>query len=155
MLVIIRGPLGIGKSTVAKEIAKKLNAEYASVDKILENKKLDTIDKKLGKIPLKKFLLANKAILDMKNTNLVIDGNFYYKEQIEDLIKKSRNCKVFTLKAPLEECIRRDKLRKKSLGEKATKEVYNLASSFGYGTIINTENKTPNQVIKLIIKNLK
>ena len=34
-IILIRGPLAVGKSTVAKLVAKKINAEYLSLDKIL------------------------------------------------------------------------------------------------------------------------
>ncbi len=34
--IIIRGPLGCGKSTIAKALSKKLNAKYFAIDKILE-----------------------------------------------------------------------------------------------------------------------
>jgi shikimate kinase len=30
--VIIRGPLGVGKTTIAKRLAKQLNAKYISID---------------------------------------------------------------------------------------------------------------------------
>ena len=34
-VIIIRGPLGSGKTTIAKEVARKLNAEYISIDSIV------------------------------------------------------------------------------------------------------------------------
>ncbi len=37
--VIIRGPLGCGKSTISKELAKKLKAKYFSVDDLVEQVK--------------------------------------------------------------------------------------------------------------------
>lgn len=153
MNIIIRGPLGIGKTTIAKEVAKNLNAKYLSVDKLLEENNLDKVDKKIGKVPLNNFLKVNKIISRLKG-DLVIDGNFYYKKQIEDLIKKIGKIKVFTLKASLNECIRRDKSRKNQLGKKAAREVFNLVSKFDYGKIVDTENKTSEEVVKLILKEL-
>ena len=148
--IIIRGPLGIGKTTVAKALAKKIKAKYVSIDKLLEKRKLDKVDKKLRKIPLKNFLLVNKIISNIKNKKLVVDGNFYYKQQIEDLIKRLKNCKVFTLKAPVDVCISRNKERKKVYSEIATRAVRNLVSEFDCGISINTENKTKNEVIEEI-----
>jgi shikimate kinase len=150
--IIIRGPLGIGKTTIAKEIAKKLNAKYVSIDKILENNGLDRKDNHF--IP-KDFIKANEIAL--KNTNkkrIIFDGCFYFKEQIKHL-KKIDKTVVFNLKAPLSTCIKRDKGRKKVYGKQAAKEVYELVSKFDYGININTNNKTPEQVIKLIIEVLK
>jgi len=39
--IIIRGPAGVGKTTIAKKLAKYLNADYASIDKIMKENKLD------------------------------------------------------------------------------------------------------------------
>ena len=36
--ILIRGPLGIGKTTIAKLLAKKLGAERFHIDKVLEEK---------------------------------------------------------------------------------------------------------------------
>ena len=42
--IIIRGPLGIGKSTIAKALAEILKAEYIAIDKVLEENGLDRKD---------------------------------------------------------------------------------------------------------------
>jgi tRNA uridine 5-carbamoylmethylation protein Kti12 len=154
-LIIIRGPLGIGKSTMSKLLAKKINVEYLSIDKVLENNKLDKIKGEC--IPLKNFIEANNIVLPilkekLKMKSVIIDGNFYHKEQIEHLTKEVKNkCLVFTLKAPLETCIERDKLRKNSYGKDAAKEVHNLVSRFDYGIIIDTDKKTEEQVVEEIL----
>ena len=44
IFVIIRGPAGVGKSTIAKAIAKKLGALYISFDEILSKHNLDIIE---------------------------------------------------------------------------------------------------------------
>ena len=149
--IIIRGPLGIGKTTIAKALAEKLKAEYVSIDELLEKEGLDNVDKKIGKIPLKNFILVNDIIAKM-NGDKVIDGNLYYKEQVEDLVKRLGNCKVFTLKASVDVCINRDKSRKRVYGEGAARAVYNLVTAFGYGTLINTENKTKEDVVEDILE---
>jgi len=151
--IIIRGPAAIGKSTISKILAEKIKAEVIHFDKIMENLDLDYIPGEKW-IPLNKFLKADKIILPelkskLQKRNLIIEGNFYHKEQINDLIKnlKSKNF-IFTLKASLEECIKRDKKRKDKLGEKAVKDVFKLVSSFNSGIIINTNNKTPKGVVR-------
>jgi len=85
----------------------------------------------------------------------VFDGNFYHKEQINDLIK-NLNFKnfVFTLTADLKTCIKRDKERKNSYGKEAACAVYKLVSAFDYGFVINTNNKNSEQVVNEIIKQL-
>ncbi len=156
LYIIIRGPAGIGKSTISEILAKKIKAEVIHFDKIMENLGLDYIPGEKW-IPLNKFLKADKIILPklkekLKKGNLVIEGNFYHKEQIDDLIKnlKSKHF-IFTLKASLKECIKRDKNRKDKLGEKAVKDVFKLVSSFNEGRIINTNNKTPEEVVSEVL----
>ena len=40
-IIIIRGPLGVGKSTVSKELAKKLKGRHIPIDKVLEENNLE------------------------------------------------------------------------------------------------------------------
>ena len=91
--IIIRGPLGCGKSTISKALAKRLKAEHFAVDRILDEFNL-TKDKEKGYISQKSFFKANeiiaeraKKILD-DGRSVVFDGNFYWKSQIDDLISR-------------------------------------------------------------------
>lgn len=159
--IIIRGPLGIGKSTIAKSLAKNIKAEYIAYDRILDKHNL-TKDKEDGYISQKSFLKANEIIapkakrfLD-KGKSVVFDGNFYWKSQIEDLISKLNYPHyVFTLKAPLKVCIKRDKERIKTHGKDAAEAVYRKSIEFEYGTIINTENKSVKEIVNEIKKRVK
>ncbi|MDO8459549.1 MAG: AAA family ATPase [Nanoarchaeota archaeon] len=160
--IIIRGPLGIGKSSVAKELSEILNAEYISMDSIIEELGLDKVPETEECIPAKSFIKADEYILPKIKKKLaegkivVFDGNFYHKEQIEHLLNDLSNYKhyIFTLKAPLKVCIERDKQRAKPYGKWAAMAVHNLVSRFDYGTIINTENKNLHQVVKEILSYL-
>jgi len=114
--VVIRGPLGVGKSTVAESLAKRIEAEHISIDRILDEHGLEEWDG--GYISQKSFLRANaraveraRGFLD-KGTPVIFDGNFYWKSQIEDLlIQLDYRHYVFSLKAPLSVCIERDSRR--------------------------------------------
>jgi len=158
--IIIRGPLGIGKTTISRALAEEIDAEYISIDEVLEKNNLDKIEGEC--IPAKNFLKANKLIVPKakkfldNHKSLIFDGNFYHKEQIEDLIKnlKYKNY-IFTLKASLKSCVERDKNRKSIYGEDATKAVYSIASKFDYGIEINTENKTIKEIVNEIKESLK
>ncbi len=159
--IIIRGPLGIGKSTVSRNLANILNGAYVSVDDVLEENGLDQVDENEGKIPVKNFIKGNEIVLSKIKQYLddgkvvIIDGNFYHREQIEHFENNLPFKQyVFTLKAPLEVCIARDVGRKNSYGQDATTAVYNLVSAFDYGTAIDTENKTVQQTVKNIISYL-
>ena len=141
--VIIRGPLGCGKSTIAERISKILKAKYFAVDKVLDDYDL-TKDKEAGYISQRSFKKANEIISPQakdilnKGISIIFDGNFYWKSQIEDLINRLNFPHyVFTLKAPLKVCIARDIERGKTHGEDAARAVYKKSTEFDYGTIID------------------
>jgi tRNA uridine 5-carbamoylmethylation protein Kti12 len=159
--VIIRGPLGVGKTTISKRLAKTLKAEYVSIDKILKDNDLDNIDPKLECIPIENFIKVNEIILPESRSmlgdgkNVIIDGAFYHKEAIEHLISNLEFPHfVFTLKASVKECIKRDKERQHSYGIEAVRGVYNLVDRFDYGVNIDIDKKTINQVVGELKKQL-
>jgi predicted kinase len=157
--VVIRGPAGIGKSTIAKKLADILSGYYISFDEIMKKNKLDTIVD--DGIPAENFVKANVLVIPqarekLKNNKIVIfDGCFYRGEQIQHL-KKSLAFKhfLFSLKAPLKECLERNKTRKKPMNNKAIKEVYHLVSVLQIGIEIDTSEKTEIEVVSKILKYL-
>jgi len=132
--IVIRGPLGVGKTTVAERLAKELGAEYISIDRILDEHGLWESGR------LSEFLRANafaveraRGILD-EGTPVVVDGNFYWKSQIEDLVRTlDHRHFVFTLKAPLRLCIERDRGRDLPHGSEGARAVYAKSTRFEYG----------------------
>lgn len=158
--IIIRGPLGIGKTTIARELSKKLKAKYIAYDRIIDEHELYK-DTEEGYISQKSFFKANEIVIEQVNSIInkkpvVLDGNFYWKSQIDDLVNKLKHPHyIFTLKAPLETCIERDDKRKKTHGKDAATAVYKKSTFFNYGIQINTNNKTEEQVINEILKKVK
>tara|TARA_Y100000034_G_C6776269_1_gene346623 strand:- start:320 stop:820 length:501 start_codon:yes stop_codon:yes gene_type:complete len=159
--IIIRGALGIGKSTISENLAKILKANHILIDNILKKNDLDHIDDNIGCISPKNFIKGNKIILPEVKKNLekgkivIFDACFYHKEVIEHLIKNlPYNHYVFTLKASLENCRERDSKRKKACGKEAAMAVYKLVSKFNYGIVINTNKKNIKEVVKKILSYL-
>lgn len=159
-LIILRGPLGVGKTTVAKKLGAALNARVVSIDFVLEKHGLDQTEEGEG-IPIKNFLKANEIILPQIKAALsegkpaVIDGCFYHKEQIEHFIQNvDAPCTVFTLKASVETCIARDKEREKIYGEGAAMAVHAMVSRFDHGMVIDTEGKTPEETTEALLSSL-
>lgn len=141
--IIIRGPLGSGKTTVARKLAKAFHAEYIAVDRILDEYDL-TGDHEDGYISQKSFLKANEIVIPearrllSKEKIVIFDGNFYWKSQIEDLIQKLNfSYYIFTLKIPLQVCIECDSGRKNPHGIDAATAVYKKSTSFDFGINID------------------
>lgn len=147
--IIIRGPLGVGKTTVAERLAKRLGAKHVSVDSVLEKHGLDKAAEDTGCIPVENFMNADDLIFpEMKETlgkgkAVIFDGCFYHKGHIAHIIDNlAYRGFVFTLNASLKTCIERDRERAKPYGEDAAGAVHSLVSRFDMGTIIDTEGKT-------------
>ena len=142
-------------------LAKELNAEYASVDEVLDKHGLDQAPTEAECIPAENFIKADEIIFPEvkqllgKNKPVIFDGCFYHKEHIEHLIKNlSYPHHIFTLKASLEICIERDKNRNKVYGEGAACAVHYLVSKFDSGIVINTENKTAEETLREVIASI-
>ena len=91
--IILRGPLGSGKTTIAKQLAQQLQARHFAVDDMLERSKIP-ITHEDGYISQETFLRVNnwmiaeaETLLD-DGTPIIFDGNFYWKSQIDDLIER-------------------------------------------------------------------
>lgn len=152
-VVIIRGPLGVGKTSVSDTLCKILGMHHIAIDQVLRQNKLDAS----GDISLDTFLKANRIIMPLvknylkQNIAVVIDHNFYYKEQLVDLINRFDDVLVITLKASLATCLKRDLSRQKAHGQEATKAVYTLVAKFDYGHIIETDKKDAHAVAAEIL----
>lgn len=154
--IIIRGPLGSGKTTIAKALAARLSADYISVDEVLSTNKLED-DKQEGFISEKSFKRANdfiaeiaKPLLDTKKP-IVIDGNFYWQSQIDDLTEKlTYPHAIFSLDAPLEACLQRDAEREKPLGADATRVVYEKTMSVEVGRKVDATKDLEEIITEMI-----
>jgi len=146
--VIIRGPMAVGKTTVAKQLAILLRGEYVSVDQVLAEHKLDQVPPGSESIPVDRFLAANDLIIPKAleslehNMPVIFDAAFYHREVIDDLVQSlPYQHFIFTLKAPVEICIERDKKRKQPYGQEAVQAVHSLVSRFDAGIIIDASQQ--------------
>jgi len=150
-LIVIRGPLGVGKTTVSKILTQNLNIEYLSLDQILKDNDLEGTDG----IPLKNFLKGNKIISEIANkskNSFIIDGCFYYEEQINDLKKKFDNdVIIFTLNSDVEKCIERDSKRTKVYGEDSARFVHMVTTKIQVGHKIDNSNLSIEETVEKIM----
>lgn len=153
--IIIRGPAGVGKTTIAKKLAKELKADYFSFDKIMRKNNLDNL---VGKgIPSENFIKANEIIilLIIRKKRAVLDGCFYREKQINHLLNKLKTkVYIFTLDADITECSKRNKTRKNPMTEENIKQVHNLVSEIKIGININTVGKSIQQIVSEILNHL-
>ena len=107
--------MGVGKSTIGKIIAKKLNYNFVDVDKLIESKEnlsINLIFKHKGENYFRK--IEYKVILsELKNNNSVISlgGGAFLNTTIRKNAKKLSTS--FWLDVPVDELIKRLKKNKK------------------------------------------
>jgi len=157
--VIVRGPLGSGKTTLSARLADRLKAEHIAIDQILEKHHLEEWEN--GYISESSFLQANHIAASSarpflrRGTPVVIDGNFYWRSAVDDLLR----CLpfphvVFTLKVPLSTCIARDGVRSPPHGAEAAREVYAKTISFDYGVPVDASGSVE-ETVELLWRELK
>lgn len=149
-IILIRGPLGVGKSTIAEKLANDIHAEYVSLDKLLKDNDLEGTDG----IPLENFLKSNKILFDIINTSknsFIIDGCYYYQEQIDDLQRMFNNkIIIFSLVTTVENCIKRDSKRETVYGEDAARFVHRVTTKIKAGYEIDNSDLTVQETINNI-----
>jgi hypothetical protein len=108
--LILRGPLGSGKSTVAEALASAVRGRVVRLDGLA--------DKSWDGGSARMFLRGNVALerrarpLLAKAIPVIFDGCFFWKSQIRDLeARLPFPHETFTLKVPLSVCIDRDQRR--------------------------------------------
>ena len=155
--IIIRGPLGSGKSTISKKLAHILDAKHVHVDEVLEKHGLDKMPPDAPCIPAENFIKANEIVLPEVKELLaggkivIFDACFYHKEVIEHLIQNLPfEHYIFTLKAPLELCVQRDSKRHKTHGEGAAVAVHSLVTQFDCGNIIDVSGSLEDTIKDII-----
>jgi tRNA uridine 5-carbamoylmethylation protein Kti12 len=128
--VVVRGPLGAGKTTVARALATAIPGAYISIDTLLERDEWDGGSEEL-------FLRTNREAVREARPSLerrvpvVFDGNFYWPRVIHDLGRRlAYPHAVYALRVPLPLCIERDRARSVSYGEEATREVFEKVRPF-------------------------
>ena len=140
--LVMRGPLGVGKTTISAALARSIHATVVSIDQIA--------DKEWDGGSVRLYLAANGIVAEKARRAfahgipVVLDGCFYWKTQIEDLTRRLPYPHVvFTLMAPLSVCAARDSGRRVSFGAEAVEQVYRKVTRFEYGIRIDATEDIP------------
>lgn len=156
--IIIRGPLGSGKTTISRRLSLELGAHYVSIDEILEEYNLEEWEE--GYVSLTSFIRANEIAVKLalkylvEGRAVVFDGNFYYRSQIEDLENRliGHSPQIFTLGVPLHMCIERDAMRRQSFGPEATGEVFRKSAGVDRGIVIDATGSVADTINRILTK---
>ncbi len=122
----LTGMMGVGKSTIGKIVAKKLNYEFVDVDKIIENKEGSSINYIFKNKSEDYFRQIEKEItmaeLNKYNSVISLGGGAFLNNSIRKNAKKLSTS--FWLDVPINELIKRLKKNNKRplLFKKNTKE---------------------------------
>ena len=140
--LVLTGMMGVGKSTIGRILAKKLNTKFIDVDKIIEKSEKRSI-KKIFQIDGENYFrkLEEKTtikILKSKKAVIALGGGAFMNDQIRSEVLKS--CVSFWLSLRFDQLIKRYKrnnrrplLNKENLENdvkkiyKSRKKVYRLA----------------------------
>ena len=111
----LTGMMGVGKSTIGKILAKKLNYNFVDVDKLIEKKENSSINlifKNNGESYFRKIESEiTLAVLKKENSVISLGGGAFINNLIRKNVKKLTIS--FWLDAPINELIKRLKKNKK------------------------------------------
>ena len=149
-IIIIRGPAGIGKSTVGKLLKKKLgDSQLFNLDIICHDM--------LGGHPKEKEIryaaheLCYLAVKKTPKTNLIFERLFLFQDDIDHILKLFSKSKykvnIITLKASVAKLIKQDSKREGALGSDDIKRLHRH--------FINSNVKNPGKIIEVRNKGAK
>ena len=157
-VIIIRGPAGVGKTTVGKLLKKKLgDSLFFNIDMICSDM--------IGDHPRKTKVrhaadeLCYLAAKKTPKNNLIFERLFLDQNDIDHITKlfsklKYKSVNVITLKSSIKKLIKQDSIRSGTLGTESIKRLHNLFTKSNVkkqGKIIEVKNKKPQRIVNEII----
>ncbi|MBR9705226.1 ATP-binding protein [Candidatus Pacearchaeota archaeon] len=154
--IILRGPAGVGKSTISGKLAQFYNGHHIDVDKI--KKKLRLSHSKEDKFEVNKTVIQKARYYLNQRTVVIIDEVFYFKLQLLQIEQLPYKSYLFSLNAPLETCLKRNlKRRQEGLAtttDETIKLVHSLVFKLKKGIEINTHDVSIKEALNEILSYL-
>jgi len=149
-IIIIRGPAGIGKSTVGKLLKKKLGDSLLfNIDNICSN--MVGGHPKKTKVRYASYELCYLAAKKTPTKNLIFERLFYDQKDIDYIVKLfsklKYKVKIITLKASLPKLIKQDSKREGVLGSEDIKRLHSY--------FVKSDVKTTGKIIEVRNKSAK
>lgn len=176
-VIILRGPMGVGKTSVAHFLADELSKDMKRLAYLPIDVSIYPFMRTYLKLPTKERREIKQETLEIvfknflkRKFNVIIDGIFYERHKnessLERIIRIAKEYKteiiIFEFHAHLETLHKRVSERKKQNpyaweNPKDTEDRYSkfMKTRHKEAITIHTEDKSPHQIVKEILKRLK
>ena len=154
--IILRGPAGAGKTTIAKRLAQIYGGHHINIDKV--KKSLGLKHSEREKLEANKVVIQDASRYLDQGKVVIFDEVLYYKTQLTQLEQLPYESYVFSLIAPLDSCLERNRKRRQRGTRKTTdaniKLVHNLVSQLEKGIEIKSYNRPVDDTMNEILSHL-
>ena len=151
--VILRGPAGSGKTTLAEMLAQKYNGLHMNIDKV--KKEVGLRHSEEEKLEANKIIIPKIVKSLGEGTPVILDEVLYYESQLSQLEQLPFQHYLFSLNTPLQVCLDRNRKRVELGGRETTDDairlVHNLVSKIKRGIVIDTYNQTIDESFREIL----
>jgi predicted kinase len=125
MIVFVLGLPGSGKSYFAERLAKKMNAEYVSSDRLRKELFAERTYSKTEKARVYREMLQRMESAIAHKKSIVLDATFHKKETRDVFLEKAEK-QVFLIEIQASKALVRERLKKSRPYSEADFEVYEL-----------------------------
>lgn len=146
MLLILCGPAGSGKSSIARRLMEELDDAYLISSDAFKRKVYDRI------------MRETKRRLG-KQKYLIIDATFYrkrWRDRLREITSDEERAVTIFIDCSLETCLERNREREKPIPEEAIHIIWNkFERTDDYDIYINTEKVGISKAVDIILRQLQ